>query len=306
MQRSKILIPILVSIAALGCRNLGYEKTRSGLEYKIFRTGSSKDTLKHGQYVKMNIKYTYNDSLLGGTYDFIPGYDMVDSVGRYHDFSELISKMRAGDSAVCFQLYDTMFAKNPMGMPPFMKKGTKVKTTFKILSAFETRDQAVADYDAELEKYRSAEMAVIEKYLSVNKINAEKVNNSVYVEVQRQGEGPVADSGKLVGVMYTGYNLEGKAFDSNVDSTKQVQKHPMDTFFFASKQAGAIPGMLEGITRFRKGGKGRLFIPSLMAYGPQGSPPAIKPKENLMFEIDVVEVKDMPSQPAGPMMPQPQ
>ena len=47
-----------------------------------------------------------------------------------------------------------------------------------------------------------------------------------------------------------------------------------------------------------------MYIPSLIAYGPQGNPPVIKPRENLVFEIEVLEVKDMPKQAEAPMMPQ--
>jgi FKBP-type peptidyl-prolyl cis-trans isomerase len=126
------------------------------------------------------------------------------------------------------------------------------------------------------------------------------------VEIQQAGNGPAADSGKLVGIKYTGYNLAGKFFDSNMDSTKQVQKHPMDPFYFIAKQEGAIVGMLDGITRFRQGGKGRIFVPSLLGYGPQGNPPAIKPNEILVFDIEVVEVKDAPVQQANPYMNMPQ
>jgi FKBP-type peptidyl-prolyl cis-trans isomerase FkpA len=68
---------------------------------------------------------------------------------------------------------------------------------------------------------------------------------------------------------------------------------------------GAIQGMLEGIVAFKKGSKGKMFIPSSMAYGPQGMAPAIKPNENLIFDIEVVEVKDLPKTPQPSMqMPQ--
>lgn len=308
MRSSNLLIPFLAAMLALGCKNMGYEKTKSGLEYRIFPDGKGKETLKPGQFVKLHYKVSYNDSIVTNSYDFIPGYDMVDTVGRYHDFSEILTKLRVGDSAVCLQNYDTMFAKNPLGIPPFMKKGGKLKMSIRILDALPTRETAMADFEKEINKVKQAEMALIERHLAVKKVNAEKVNNAVYVEMISQGDGPQADSGKLVGIMYTGYTLDGKAFDSNEDSTKQMQKHPMDTFFFASKQAGAVQGMLEGIVRFRKGGKGRMYIPSLMAYGPQGNPPVIKPRENLVFDVHVVEVKDMPKQAAGPgpmpMMPQ--
>ena len=139
----------------------------------------------------------------------------------------------------------------------------------------------------------------------MKKINAEKVNNNLYVVIDQEGTGKQADSGQLVGVKYSGYGFDGVYFDSNTDSTRQTQKHSLDTFFFVSKGDGAISGMLEGITKFKKGAKGRMFIPSIMAYGPQGNPPAIKPNQNLIFDIEVVEVKDLVRNPAPQMPPMP-
>jgi FKBP-type peptidyl-prolyl cis-trans isomerase len=78
----------------------------------------------------------------------------------------------------------------------------------------------------------------------------------------------------------------------------------MEPFSFVVGQGGSIAGMMEGVTAFNKGGKGRLFIPSSMAYGPQGSPPAIKPNENLIFDIEIVDVKDAPQQQQMMMPPQ--
>jgi FKBP-type peptidyl-prolyl cis-trans isomerase len=170
----------------------------------------------------------------------------------------------------------------------------------KIIESFPDRNVAVTDYQQEMDKFKNLELAKIESYLSQKNIKAEKVNGNVYVEIQSPGTGPAADSGKLVGIKYTGYNLSGNFFDSNMDSTKQTQKHGLDPFYFVAKQEGAIAGMLEGITRFNQGGKGRIFIPSILGYGPQGSPPAIKPNESLIFDIEVVEVKDMPQQQTNP------
>lgn len=310
MKKTTLLLTILSVLVFNACKNVGFEKTKTGLEYKIIK-GDKGEALDPGDIVKFQYKVTFKDSLVITTYNTMPAYDQVDSVGRHHDFSEFLTKMKVGDSAVCYQLFDTLQKKPEFGVPPYMKKGDKQEITIKILAVFKAknganpRDLAVEDYRKEIELFKTKEMAAIEKYLSNKKINAVKVNNNVFVQIETEGTGARADSGKLVGVKYSGYNFEGKYFDSNTDTTRQLQKHPLETFYFTSKQEGAITGMLEGITLFKVGTKGKMFIPSLMAYGPQGMPPAIKPNENLIFDIEVVEVKDKPAAPQQPEIPQP-
>lgn len=274
------------------------------------KTSNDKKTkLEHGDFVKFHYKLTYKDSVIMSTYSTIPAFDQVDSIGRFHDFSEILPLLEVGDSAVCIMNYDTLQKSSQFGVPSFMKKGDKLVSTIKILAVYKTkgtksgRDYAVEDYQAEMNKFKAAEMAAIKKYLDVKKINATNVNNNLYVLIEKEGTGPQADSGKTVGVKYSGSNFEGQYFDSNTDSTRQLQKHPMDVFYFVAKEQGAIQGMLEGITLFKQGSKGKMFIPSTFGYGPQGSPPAIKANENLIFEVEVVEVKDTPKNTGEQMMP---
>lgn len=308
MKKTALLLTALSVFMLNACNNIGFEKTKSGLEYKIIPGSGEGEKLAQGDIVKFEYRITFKDSMVMNSYDFMPVYDQVDSVGRYHDFSEFLTKMKVGDSAVSFQLYDSLAKNSQFGVPPYMKKGDKQQMTIKILSVFkpkngkQARDYAIEDYNNEMDKYKAAELAEIEKYLKLKKINAEKVNNNLYVVIDQQGTGKQADSGQLVGIKYNGYGFDGVYFDSNIDSTKQTQRHPMDTFFFVSKAEGAISGMLEGITKFKKGDKGRMFIPSILGYGPQGNPPAIKPNQNLIFDVEVVEVKDFVRSPM-PQMP---
>jgi FKBP-type peptidyl-prolyl cis-trans isomerase len=310
MKKTTLLLTILSVLVFNACKNMGFEKTKTGLEYKIIK-GDKGEALTPGDIVKFQYKVTFKDSLVITTYNTMPAYDQVDSLGRHHDFSEFLTKMKVGDSAVCYQLFDTLQKKPEFGVPPYMKKGDKQEITIKILAVFKPknganpRDLAVEDYRKEIEIFKTKEMAAIQKYLDTKKINAVKVNNNVFVQIETEGTGATADSGKVVGIKYSGYNFEGKYFDSNTDTTRQLQKHGLETFFFTAKQEGAISGMLEGITLFKVGSKGKMFIPSLMAYGPQGMPPAIKPNENLIFDVEVVEVKDKPATPQQPEMPQP-
>jgi FKBP-type peptidyl-prolyl cis-trans isomerase FkpA len=309
MKKTALLLTALSLFMLNACNNIGFEKTKSGLEYKIIKGDGKGESLAHGDIVKFEYRITFKDSMVMNSYDFTPVYDQVDSVGRYHDFSEFLTKMKVGDSAVSFQLYDSLAKNSQFGVPPYMKKGDKQQMTIKIVSVFknkngkQARDFAIEDYNNEMDKYKARELAEIEKYLKLKKINAEKVNNNLYVVIDQEGTGRQADSGQLVGIKYSGYSFDGQYFDSNTDTTRQTQRHPLDTFFFVSKTEGAINGMLEGITKFKKGSKGRMFIPSIMAYGPQGNPPAIKPNQNLIFDVEVVEVKDMIRAPM-PQMPQ--
>ncbi len=310
MKKTILVLAGLSVMIGWSCTNIGYKKTKTGLEYKIF-SGRDGQGLKVGDFVKFNYKITHvgKDSVIASSYGQLPGYDLIDSAGRPHDFSEFLKEMKVGDSAVCIQLYDSLVKGNPYAAPPYLKKGDKQKITIKILGAISGgREVAFADYEQEIEKYKRKESAIIEKYLAQNNIKTEKTRGGVFVEIQNKGTGPAADSGKVVSIKYTGYNLAGKFFDSNTDTTKQTMKHGLDLFSFVAKQQGAIPGMLEGITVFNQGGKGRLFIPSIMAYGPQGSPPAIAPNENLIFDVEVVEVKDVPQQPMNqiPQLQQPE
>jgi FKBP-type peptidyl-prolyl cis-trans isomerase FkpA len=309
MKKTALLLTALSIFMLNACTNIGFDKTKSGLEYKIIPGSGEGEKLAHGDIVKFEYRITFKDSMVMNSYDFMPVYDQVDSVGRYHDFSEFLTKMKVGDSAVSYQLYDSLEKNSQFGVPPYMKKGDKQQMTIKIVTVFKSkngkqaRDFAIEDYNNEMDKYKARELAEIEKYLQLKKINAEKVNNNLYVVIDQEGTGKQADSGQLVGIKYSGYGFDGVYFDSNTDSTRQTQKHPLDTFFFVSKAEGAITGMLEGITKFKKGSKGRLFIPSILGYGPQGNPPAIKPNQNLIFDVEVVEVKDLVRSPM-PQMPQ--
>jgi FKBP-type peptidyl-prolyl cis-trans isomerase len=304
MKFNKTIWLAAASMAILGasCTGVGFKKTKSGLEYKIFEGKTKGAALKAGDIAKFEIKITYKDSVLYSSYGVVPAYDIIDSVGRPHDFSEVMKELKVGDSLVAFQLYDSLKAINPQQVPPFLKKGDKIKTTVKILNSFKGREETMADYQKEVEKFRDRELAVIKKYIDKNNIKAE-LTNGVYVEVKEKGTGAPVLPGKEVSIKYTGYNFDGKFFDSNMDSTKQTMKHDLEPYAFLAGQQGAIQGMLGGVLNFNKGGKGRLFIPSSMAYGPQGSPPVIQPNENLIFDIEIVDVKDAAPQPQMPQMP---
>lgn len=96
------------------------------------------------------------------------------------------------------------------------------------------------------------------------------------------GDGPSPKMGQTVSVHYIGWLENGTEFNN---SHKGLGK-PVDFTL-----GEVIPGWNEGLASMKVGGKRKLFIPSKLAYGPQGRPPAIPPNSNLIFEIELLAIK---------------
>lgn len=304
---------ILCSLAVLllaSCSGGGFKKTKSGVLYKIISDGKG-ITAQKGQFLKIhvvqNVRKGTKDSLLATSYDAIPVYIPVDSVPPSYNPAEVFMLLRKGDSAQIILEGDSLLRQGG-NLPPFMTKSDKIVIGIKVIDVMNeearAKDQASSEQAfQEVQKKKESgqltkDIATIEAYLASNKINAQKTGQGTFVEILSQGDGPMADSGKVVSVKYTGKVLNGGWVDSNIDSTKQFQPHPMDPFEFLSGSQGAIVGMLEGVQKFRKGGKGNLYIPSPLAYGANPRPGGpVKANESLVFYIEVVDVKDLPKQP---------
>ena len=96
------------------------------------------------------------------------------------------------------------------------------------------------------------------------------------------GDGPSPKMGQTVSVHYIGWLENGTEFNN---SHKGLGKPVNFTL------GEIIPGWNEGLASMKVGGKRKLFIPSKLAYGPQGKPPVIPPNSNLIFEIELLAIK---------------
>jgi FKBP-type peptidyl-prolyl cis-trans isomerase len=98
-----------------------------------------------------------------------------------------------------------------------------------------------------------------------------------------EGTGPAAKSGDSVSVHYTGTLLDGTKFDSSRDRDQP--------FEFTLGAGAVIKGWDQGVVGMKKGGKRKLTIPSTLGYGTSGSPPKIPPNATLVFDIELIEIK---------------
>jgi FKBP-type peptidyl-prolyl cis-trans isomerase FkpA len=284
--------------------NTNYEKTKSGLAYKIFSQGKG-EKLKPGQIVKINGQVTIapKDSILFNTFGHLPEYLPFDTSSREtHDFTEVLKFAKVGDSMVVIAQVDTLVKKGAVQYNDFLKKGDQIVYKVKILGVFNSEEEKVKDQQMEMEKEKEREIADLAAYLKKNNITAQKTENGVFVQVIEPGTGPKVKNGDQISVNYTGSLLStGKVFDSNVDTSF---KHP-EPFMFVTGTGSAIQGWEEGFQFFGKGGKGVLYIPAMMGYGPAGNGREITPYAALKFEVEVKDVSMPPAQPSQQAPPPP-
>ncbi|MBD5175496.1 MAG: FKBP-type peptidyl-prolyl cis-trans isomerase [Bacteroidales bacterium] len=99
-------------------------------------------------------------------------------------------------------------------------------------------------------------------------------------EVLEEGTGAQPSAGDQVKVHYTGKLIDGTVFDSSVERGEPAT--------FGVTQV--IPGWVEALQLMKAGAKWRLFIPSNLAYGPNGAGGVIGPNQTLIFDVELLEV----------------
>jgi peptidylprolyl isomerase len=121
-----------------------------------------------------------------------------------------------------------------------------------------------------------------------------------YIEVA-PGTGAEAAPGKCHYVHYTGWLTDGKKFDSSRDTT--AQGRPRTPLSFIQGARGVIAGWDTGFEGMRVGGQRRLIIPYQLAYGVNGRPPLIPPKSTLVFDVELMDIRDAPTPTRPPEPP---
>ena len=99
-------------------------------------------------------------------------------------------------------------------------------------------------------------------------------------EIVKQGDGPRPTAGDSVTVHYTGKLIDGKVFDSSEERGEPAT--------FGVTQV--IPGWVEALQLMNVGSRWRLFIPSALAYGPQGAGGLIGPNQTLVFDVELLAI----------------
>lgn len=172
-----------------------------------------------------------------------------------------------------------------------------------LIDAENQKKQAVIEAEARkvyLEKYATV---IAAKAASIAEIKATgtKTTSGLVYKITEKGTGVKPADGTTFNFNYAGYFEDGTLFDSSLaevcktygkyDVNRDTQGGYKCFPFEAGKKDGMIPGFLEGLSLMSYGDKATILIPSNLAYGGSGAGGVIPPNANLVFEMEMIEIK---------------
>ncbi len=234
--------------------NLNPQQSASGLYYTIFDEGEG-EKADFSKFVVIDFsQFDLNNDRLGGTMNTAFPAALQMSTINIQGLVEGLGLLGVGGRA---NLYVPVSLAGANSLP--------------LIYAIEVVDI----YDS-LSDYNDSE---IEKHLEANELTATRMDNGMYVIIEEPGDEAKPDISSTVTVDYHGYFLNGDVFDSSVDRGAPA------TFGLNA----VIQGWQLGIPLFGEGGKGKIFIPSNLAYGTAGNT-AIPPNYPIAFDVELVDI----------------
>ena len=161
-----------------------------------------------------------------------------------------------------------------------------VKAAYESDSSQMSTDEAkriVNEFFSEMEaRLQDVNKRAGEQYLSENAKRPEvhTTASGLQYEIIKEGEGASPCPTDTVTVHYTGALIDGRVFDSS------VERGEPSTFGVSQ----VIPGWVEALQMMKPGAEWRIFVPSDLAYGPQGAGGIIGPNMTLIFDIQLIKI----------------
>jgi len=231
--------------------------TETGLKYEIITPGTGASPTAED-----NVTVNYEGTLLDGT-KFDSSYDRGEPIT--FPLNRVIKGWTEG-----LQL---------------MKEGAKYKFTIPASLAYGEQGGGPIPPNSDLVfvvELLKVDVDEGKKFLAENKKKpgVKTTQSGLQYKILLEGTGKRPSATDRVTVHYEGTLIDGTKFDSSYD-----RGEPID---FGLNQV--IRGWTEGVQLMKEGAKYKFFIPSDLAYGPQGSPGAIPPNAALIFTVELIRV----------------
>jgi FKBP-type peptidyl-prolyl cis-trans isomerase len=279
MRSIRILLALGLLFIFSRAQAQDYKTTPSGLRYKIHRsTGDRKANM--GDVINLHLAYYVKDSMIFSSWKLNNPIVLQLSKPTFQgDLMEGLAMLSKGDSATFWINGDSvMRLTHASGVIP---PGSYLRYEIKILDV-NTIEEYKAKQAALQKEQLKKDTTEIKAYLKKNKIKARRTASGIYIQTVSKGSGPKPTKGQTVSVHYIGTFMNGKKFDSSRDRNQP--------FEFVLGQHQVIEGWDEGIAMLNKGTRAILYIPSSLAYGPNGNS-GIPPNSVLLFDVELLDIK---------------
>ncbi|MGC1244530.1 MAG: FKBP-type peptidyl-prolyl cis-trans isomerase [Chryseosolibacter sp.] len=273
------LLTVLVA-----CKN--EKETPSGLKYTIIEAGDGVNPKTEEVLVFDYELRDSKDSVWGETFtEGIPAATKIaDSTQLANEdgMTQMFRSLSIGDSVKTVLSVNDFF-NDVVGapVPPQIDTTLSVTYTLKvkdIMSVDEFMKAREALFKKREAKKFNEDTEEIGKYLSGQNLTASQDTSGLQFIIHNTGSGKKPSIDDCVEVKYKGRFLKtGEVFD-------QAEK-------IAFPLNGVIAGWKLGIPMLGKGDSATFYIPSKLAYGPQGYPGAIPPDAILIFNVTLLDVK---------------
>jgi FKBP-type peptidyl-prolyl cis-trans isomerase FkpA len=287
------------------------KETPKGYKFTSLRKGSG-EVVKPGQFLIVNMSFqdgkdsVWNDSKKLGT-PFIIQIQDTSAIKQEEGIDEIFRMLSKGDSVTFKIPAKVLFEKTFRApLPPKVDAASNfsfnlgVKDVMDREQVTKFQQELVAKQNEKFKKDQAAQLGkdtvVIDDFLKSKNIVANKTNSGLRYVVTQQGKGENAKPGQTVKVNYAGFLLNGKCFDTSIESVAKgnglyQQGRPYEPIGLMLGQGQVIPGWDEVITYMNKGTKLTVYIPSTLAYGPQKRSEVITENSILTFDMELVDIK---------------
>lgn len=126
------------------------------------------------------------------------------------------------------------------------------------------------------------EREFLEDFLEKVSKNRVELDSMLYYLPERNGIGPKIEKGDLITMNYIAYFIDGKIFANTYANNSP--------FTIIVGDEALIPGLEIALIGLQEYSKGRVVIPSYLAYGSTGVKDMIPPFSSLVFDIEIISV----------------
>jgi FKBP-type peptidyl-prolyl cis-trans isomerase FkpA len=283
-------------IVLSGC-NSEFKKTDSGLRYRFVYHGNGKGP-KNGEYLILNLLIkTETDSIIYNSADagilFPVRYDTYRlKVGQKSELEEGFFMMKEGDSAIFSVKTSDVYAA--LEMTPPKVRGERIFCFAKLVSVLDYENYSQWK-SAELEKRRNQTNVLLTRQIEKQSHRIDSIlksrnetfsttSSGIRYSIEKEGAGSHPQKGDTVFFRYEVTYLDGTALPD------EVGKSGDKPGFFTIGAERVFQSWQESIMLLRKGGSGKFYMPSSVAFE---TPETFEASSDsiLVFNIQLVDVR---------------